>query len=417
MISFSLEKMQEKQHEEIAQLRKSIEHSASEVDNIDTKSNDNRNIHTPMLKHSEKRKQIPSDKSGIETVHEQVPTKLTSDNISKSSNSQIEKKHSDEIISDLKSKLNLAINNAKKLEIEYSDLDSLLQRVEREKSDLKNMNENLNVQISALKEEIQSSHIETEKSIKNPWEAEEWEGLSACEIYDLMKYDLVPAQQARLSALCIQELEKKLEENQEMLMKFYSDKEEMKSERSRLDAKICFLENSASNSLSESNRSQSKVLLNKESVTINRSFINDISSDTDFQTPENNRSLRRSSRSASKLANISICKSSTPNNDTGKLPSSNIENDINSEKRVKVKVTDTDSPAKTVRVNKKINKSKLVDYSLGERDPLTCVTNSPIKRKESLAKTKDEQLHSRNQLSRGKSENVKRENPEECKQQ
>ena len=59
------------------------------------------------------------------------------------------------------------------------------------------MNENLNVQISTLKKEIQNSLIETEKSIKNPWEAEEWEGLSACEIYDLMKYDLVPAQQAR----------------------------------------------------------------------------------------------------------------------------------------------------------------------------------------------------------------------------
>lgn len=416
--------MQEKQHEEIAQLKKSIEHSTSEVDNIDTKSNDNSKIHTPTLKHSEKKKQIPSDKSGIETVHEQDPSKLKSDNISKSeesSNSQIEKKHSDEIISDLKSKLNLAINNAKKLEIECSDLDSLLERVEKEKSDLRNMNENLNVQISTLKKEIQNSLIETEKSIKNPWEAEEWEGLSACEIYDLMKYDLVPAQQARLSALCIQELEKKLEENQEMLMKFYSDKEEMKSERSRLDAKICFLENSTSNSLSESNRSQSKVLLNKESVTNSRSFTNDISSDTDFQTPENNRNLRRSSRSASRLANMSICKSSTPINDTWKLPPSNIENDIDSEKRVKVKVTDTDSPAKTVRVNKKINKSKLVDHSLGERDPLTCVTNSPIKRKESLAKTsletKDERLHSRNQLLLGKSENAKRKNPEECKQQ
>ena len=38
---------------------------------------------------------------------------------------------------------------------------------------------------------------EAEKASKNPWEDEEWEGLTPAEMYEMMKNELVPAQQAR----------------------------------------------------------------------------------------------------------------------------------------------------------------------------------------------------------------------------
>ena len=66
-----------------------------------------------------------------------------------------------------------------------------------EKKSLSECNIKLTKQIESLKGEIQTFNLEAEKSIKNPWEGEEWEGLTSCEIYDMIKHDLVPAQQAR----------------------------------------------------------------------------------------------------------------------------------------------------------------------------------------------------------------------------
>merc|ERR1711892_1447608 len=115
-------------------------------------------------------------------------------------------------VKELKMKLNLTLSNAKQLETEFSELDSLLTTAEEEKKVLHENNVKLIIQMAAGKEQIQGYHLEAEKSITNPWEGEEWEGLTSCEIYDLMKHDLVPAQQARLSKLCIEELEKQLQE-------------------------------------------------------------------------------------------------------------------------------------------------------------------------------------------------------------
>ena len=76
-------------------------------------------------------------------------------------------------------------------------MDSLITTTQEEKNCLSESNTKLTKQIASLKGEIQTFNQEAEKSIKNPWEGEEWEGLTSCEIYDMMKHDLVPAQQAR----------------------------------------------------------------------------------------------------------------------------------------------------------------------------------------------------------------------------
>ena len=71
---------------------------------------------------------------------------------------------------------------------------------------------------------------------------------------------------SRLSKLCIEELEKQLEENKSILMKALSEKEELVNAKTKLDAKVCFLENSSSESLSESNQSPKNL---DESETLN----------------------------------------------------------------------------------------------------------------------------------------------------
>jgi len=57
-----------------------------------------------------------------------------------------------------------------------------------------------------------------------------------------MKHELVPAQQARLSKLCIEELEKQLQESKTSLTNVLIEKENMKADLRKLEAKICFLE-------------------------------------------------------------------------------------------------------------------------------------------------------------------------------
>jgi len=321
-------------------------------------------------------------------------------------------------IEELKKKLNLALTNAKQLEKEASELDSLLLAAEEDKKSLSETNSKLNRQIASVKEEIKNFNLEAEKSIKNPWEGEEWEGLTVCEIYDMMKHDLVPAQQARLSKLCVEELEKQLQENKNILMKVLAEKEELVNVKTKLDAKVCFLENSSSESLSESKENSTL----DESKTSTSKITKRVSSENDtaeasIQTPANSRSLRRSSRSASKIANMSLLKMPNPQLEDVKRSANTIETEDEVEKRLKVKTTDTESPAKVVRVPKKqglIQPSKLAAKpGVDERDPLSCVTNSPSK-----ASQPDISLgSSRGPAFRQNSLRGRKKNPEECKQQ
>ena len=59
------------------------------------------------------------------------------------------------------------------------------------------MNKKLDKQMDLLKQELAEYAAEAEKASKNPWEDEEWEGLTPAEMYEMMKNELVPAQQAR----------------------------------------------------------------------------------------------------------------------------------------------------------------------------------------------------------------------------
>jgi len=354
-------------------------------------------------------------------------------------------KDSEPELIELKKKLNLTLSNAKRLETEYFELDSLFIATEEEKRSLFETNIKLTKQIAGITEEVEGFHSEAEKAGTNPWEGEEWEGLTASEIYDIFKQDLVPAQQARLSKLCIEELEKKLKDNKSVLLRALQEKEELISSKNKLDAKICFLENSSSESLSETNQStkssstfedskSSNLLIVPAKLTkmINSSshelFSKEIVTEVELKTPASGRNLRRSSRSASKMPTISLLK--TPTQDEVKRSANSIDKEEDAEKRIKVKSTDTESPAKTVKIIKKrglIKPSKLSGQPTSEdRDPLGCVTNSPSKLN-TPANTTETDLKENLTSSRGayqqstlraRNKSIqKTRNPEECKQQ
>jgi len=365
-----------------------------------------------QIKHNETERQ--NLKSNYDSPKQGIENNAESDNQLKDAREEIEQ---------LKRKLNLTLSNAKQLEIECTELDSLITTTQEEKNCLSESNTKLTKQIASLKGEIQTFNQEAEKSIKNPWEGEEWEGLTSCEIYDMMKHDLVPAQQARLSKLCIEELEKQLEENKQILMKVLSEKEDLVKMKTKLDAKVCFLENSSSESLSDSTQSVKDSTLDKsktnESIIAPSKFSKKQESpetEDKLQTPANSRSLRRSSRSASKLATISLLKTPNPLLDDIKRSANTIEKEEDSEKRIKVKTTDTESPAKVVKVPKKQNLLIPSKLAAEDRDPLGCVTNSPGKTK-AVSRKEPSQGPSRVSSLRQESKGGRKKNPEECKQQ
>ena len=117
---------------------------------------------------------------------------------------------------DLKKKLKLSINNAKRLEEEviiyfifpfstfiqfhifqFSQLDEKLSQANDEKKEIQSQNKKLHKQMDKLKVELDQYSVEAAQASNNPWESEEWEGLTAVEKYQIMKNELVPAQLAR----------------------------------------------------------------------------------------------------------------------------------------------------------------------------------------------------------------------------
>jgi len=292
---------------------------------------------------------------------------------------------------DLKEKLKTALNHAKHLENECSKLDHKLVESLKEKKQSDEVNQNLKRQIDSAKKEIQHFHIEAEKSIENPWETEEWEGLSACEVFDIIKHELVPAQQARLSKLCMTELENKLEKSSDLLHKVLSERDQLLEGKRKLEAKIFFIE-SSSESLSES------------SNTTIASKDRQVSESTNLQSPGIQDSVITSKHFTKQEEHKRLVLSSKKEN--------------NAEKRLKFKNTETDSPAKTVKVQKNL---ALTENPLEERDPLACVTNSPHKgsfkfnTSELLNGSKNSSA--RNSSLRQKALGERKKNPEECKQQ
>ena len=173
-------------------------------------------------------------------------------------------------------------------------------------------------------------------------------------------------------------------------MRVLAEKAELVKVKTKLDAKVCFLENSSSESLSDSNQSAKNSTLDDSEITFNTNGNPKIKTEDSFQTPETSRNLRRSLRSGSKLASISLLKTPDHPLEDVKRSANTIEKEEDAEKRIKMKTTDTDSPAKVVKVPKKQNPmkpSKLAEKpTVEDRDPLSCVTNSPGKMKPSATK-------------------------------
>ena len=73
----------------------------------------------------------------------------------------------------------------------------LLATLEQDKADLKRTSDRLVRKIELLKGDADKLQEEAERASASPWEDEEWAELSRVEVFDLIRADLVPAQQAR----------------------------------------------------------------------------------------------------------------------------------------------------------------------------------------------------------------------------
>jgi hypothetical protein len=350
------------------------------------------------------------------------------------------------------------------------------------------------------------------KASSSPWEEEDWEGLSYMEIYNMMKDDLVPAQHARLGRKCIEEMEGKVKEEQNLFIKAAAEIATLKSLNSKLEARITFSE-TAKNETDDKEKELNKIEQNKELISSRKpivaasKFVTNISgnkaikehtnNDTEITEEiirnnntssknsnktekENNEKMQetsfplgRSRRSASKLSTsllsstVPLTESSVPDkkmskslNDGNKVNNkpqsalkkekevlaahddSLIENsktkgkrytleddDEDIDKRIKVKTTDTDSPARMTRVKQ----SNLKMNSSSFNTPLSNLTNSPAKvntptkkhegkdEQELIKKHEDQSKENPALLARAYTKSRPKEdktrNKDECKQQ
>lgn len=116
-------------------------------------------------------------------------------------------------------------------------------------------------QVTELREELAKHEEEAKAAASSPWEGEDWEGLTSTEIYEVLRRDLVPAQQARLLKLCVTELEDQLNGSKTDFLKVMeimhlflkrkvidifnqavAEVSTITDEKNKLEAKICFLE-------------------------------------------------------------------------------------------------------------------------------------------------------------------------------
>ena len=96
--------------------------------------------------------------------------------------------------------------------------------------------------VTELRTELSRHQKEAELASSNPWESPDWEGLSSTEIWDVLKPELVPAQQARILKLCLEQLEKELNESKKDFLKAVVEVSSVMEEKTKLEAKICVLE-------------------------------------------------------------------------------------------------------------------------------------------------------------------------------
>ena len=196
-------------------------------------------------------------------------------------------------------------------------------------------------QSATLKQKLDEIALEATKASENPWEDEDWEGLTALEKFEMLKAELVPAQQARLSKMCLEELTSQLEESKNCLTKSLLEKETLREDVKKLETKLHFLENPkivAPAGESKTQVPQKKVQEKVEAVSVS--------------------GRRRSSRSASSLAHYKITESL---NEQEENPKKRKARDLNES-----------------RVEKRSHKEPAA-VETEDRGALGCITNSPAK--------------------------------------
>ena len=208
-----------------------------------------------------------------------------------------------------------------------------------EKENLR-LEKKLEKQTATLKQKLDEITLEASKASENPWEDDDWEGLTALEKFEMLKQELVPAQQARLSSMCLEELSAQLEESKNSLTKALLEKESLKEDLKKVETKLHFLENPK---IETKTKIPQKKIPEKVELTT--------------ATAPTNR--RRSSRSASSLAHYKITESLS-------------ECEENPKKR---KARDLNVSS----VDKKFHKEPAAAVETEDRGALGCITNSPAK--------------------------------------
>ena len=197
----------------------------------------------------------------------------------------------------------------------------------------------LKKQSATLKQKLEEIAVEATKASENPWEDEDWEGLSALEKFEMLKHELVPAQQARLSKMCLEELTDQLEESKNCLTKSLLEKETLREDVKKLETKLHFLENPKIEAPTEKTKTEAQQKKVPEKV-------------------ESASGRRRSTRSASSLAPYKISETLTEGEES---PKKRKARDLNES-----------------RVEKRAHKEP-VAVETEDRGALCCITNSPLR--------------------------------------
>lgn len=285
----------------------------------------------------------------------------------------------------------------------------------------------LKKQVAELKDVASKQEAEAEEAAKSPWEGEDWEGLTSTEVWDMMRSDLVPAQQARLLKMCVTELEAALSTSKTDFLKAVAEVSNIMEEKTKLEAKICIIETKSLDKKEKEKMPAKKVVSiskdekayeKKEAVEAPKPVVAAAKFTAPAPVkPAPKENLRRSSRSASAVASVlletmeemkekkpvraspkPVRASPKPVKERGKRPVTPEKPTV--EKKQKLKLAS--SPVKTVRAP-------------ATREALAPLTNSPLKaappNKASGSEASAQSIRSL------RNKEGKKRNAEECKQQ
>jgi len=126
---------------------------------------------------------------------------------------------------------------------EVEEAVGLMATLEQEKEELKRSSARLVRKVELLKEDAERLGEEAERARLSPWEDEEWGELANLEVFHLMRAELVPAQQARLAMVCLEELEETKEKITGALADALDTIAKLTAEKTKLGETVCLLEN------------------------------------------------------------------------------------------------------------------------------------------------------------------------------